>query len=305
MNKTWTVPPAMGGLRVDVFLKRKLGEACSRGHLKALIERGLASVDGRRAEPDTAVRSGGRVELDYREPERPSLLAEAIPLDVVYEDEDIVVVDKPAGMVVHPAKGNWAHTLAHALVHHAGGALSSVGGAFRPGIVHRIDKGTSGLLVVAKNDRAHRVLARQFEARTVERGYTVFVRGEVAHDEGRIEEPLGRGVVRRKKVVVRPQGREAVTRYSVASRFRGATELDVHLETGRTHQIRAHLAHEGHPVLGDPEYGGSLALIRRPAVHARRLGFRHPGSKKKVSFEAPLPEDLKELRRKLESLGAG
>ncbi len=305
MIQSWTVSLAMEGLRVDVFLKRKLGELCSRGYLKALIEQGLASVDGRRADPDTAVRSGGRVELDYREPGGPTLQPEAIPLAVVYEDDDLLVVNKPAGMVVHPAKGNWTHTLAHALLHHAGGVLSTVGGALRPGIVHRLDKDSSGLLVVAKNDRAHRFLARQFEARRVERTYSVFVKGEVPHDEGRIDDPLGRGSVRRKKVVVRTQGREAITHYEVRSRFRGATELVVHLETGRTHQIRAHFAHRGHPVLGDRAYGGSLALISRPAVHARRLGFLHPGSRKKMAFEVPLPVDLKELRQKLEALGPG
>jgi 23S rRNA pseudouridine1911/1915/1917 synthase len=217
--------------------------------------------------------------------------AEEIPLDVVYEDDDIAVINKPAGMVVHPAPGHYTGTLVHALLGR-GGAWSAVGGAARPGVVHRLDKGTSGLIVVARNDVSHRALSAQLKDRSLSRTYLAIVRGRIADDAGELEGPIGRHPRERKRMAVVAGGRFARTRYQVVERKRTHTLLRCELDTGRTHQIRVHLAALGHPIAGDSEYGGQEQDLGRPMLHASRLRLRHPRSGSEMTFEAPPPDDF-------------
>jgi 23S rRNA pseudouridine1911/1915/1917 synthase len=234
---------------------------------------------------------GDVVEFEIPEAYVTEASAEAIPLDVVYEDDDIAVIDKPAGMVVHPAPGHHTGTLVHALLGR-GGAWSSAGGAARPGIVHRLDKGTSGLIVVARNDVSHRKLSAQLKDRSLSRTYLAIVRGRVKDDAGELEGPIGRHPKERKRMAVVSGGRFARTRYEVVERRAGHTLLRCDLDTGRTHQIRVHLAALGHPVAGDVEYGGGEPDVSRPMLHAWRLRLRHPRTGEEVSFEAPRPRDF-------------
>ncbi len=234
---------------------------------------------------------GDRVEFEIPEAYETAAEPEAIPLEVVYEDADIVVIDKPAGMVVHPAPGHRSGTLVHALLGR-GGAWSAAGGAARPGIVHRLDKGTSGLLVVARNDAAHRALAAQLLDRTMSRTYLAIVRGRVRADAEAIEGPIGRHPAERKRMAVVAGGRFARTRYAVVERKRTHTLLRCELDTGRTHQIRVHLSALGHPVAGDGEYGGRDEGAGRPMLHAWRLELRHPRTREPMSFEAAPPPDF-------------
>ena len=217
--------------------------------------------------------------------------AEQIPLDIVYEDEDIAVINKPAGMVVHPSPGHYTGTMVHALLGR-GGAWSAVGGAARPGVVHRLDKGTSGLIVVARNDASHRALAAELSDRTMSRTYLAVVRGSVRDEAGELEGPIGRHPKERKKMAVVAGGRYARTRYQVVERRRNHTLLRCDLDTGRTHQIRVHLATLGHPVAGDTEYGGRDLEAARPMLHAWRLRLRHPRTGVEMKFEAPPPADF-------------
>lgn len=234
------------------------------------------------------------VELDVPEAYETTAQAEQIPLDVVYEDEDIAVIDKPAGMVVHPAPGHHSGTLVHALLGR-GGAWSAAGGAQRPGIVHRLDRGTSGLIVVARNDASHRALSAQLSDRTLSRTYLAIVRGGVKDDAGELEGPIGRHPKDRKRMAVVSGGRYARTRYAVVERRRNHTLLRCDLDTGRTHQIRVHLAALGHPISGDDEYGGREAGAERPMLHAWRLRLRHPRTRELMEFEAHPPLDFDEF----------
>lgn len=288
------------GIRLDQFLAARLRKYRSRTQVKKLIEAGEAEIDGRVVKTaHYSVKPGETVRVEWEEERKEELRAEAIPLDIVYEDEDLLVVNKPAGMVVHPAHGNPAHTLVNALLYHVH-QLSQVGGPVRAGLVHRLDKDTSGLLVVAKTDAAHPFLARQFREHTVDRTYEAIVRGIVQHDEGEINEPVGRAFLNRKKVVVRPSGgKEAVTYFRVKKRFAKATWLEIKPRTGRTHQIRVHLAHLGHPVLGDAFYGMKVVGIDRQALHASKLGLVHPRTREKVKFECGLPPDLQAFVERL------
>ena len=289
------------GKRLDVYLAKVFSERFSRSQIKKLIEQGAIRVGGREASPHYRVKNGEKVEVEWGERPDDETRAEDIPLEILFEDEDILVVNKPAGMVVHPAHGNLRHTLVNALLFHVRG-LSSLGGPVRPGIVHRLDKDTSGVMVIAKNDRAHAILARQFRHHAIERIYHVVVRGVVQHDEGICEEPVGRAFLNRKKVVVKPSGgKDAVTFFRVVKRFPNASFLEVHPKTGRTHQIRVHMAHLNHPVLGDLLYGMPSPWIARQALHASALGFMHPTSRAIIRFEAPLPPDMKSLLARLES----
>jgi 23S rRNA pseudouridine1911/1915/1917 synthase len=299
-----TVDGAGAGSRLDRYLAEKLPDL-SRARLQALIAEGHVRLEGREVRASLRVREGDR--LTVAVPELvPALPApEDIPLTVVHEDDHLVVVDKPAGLVVHPGAGTPSGTLVNALLRHVRG-LSGVGGVVRPGIVHRLDKGTSGLLVVAKDDATHAALSRQFAGRAVEKEYRALVIGVPARREGTITAPIGRDPVHRKKMSVRAtRGRPARTSYRVVEAFDGAALLAVRIETGRTHQIRVHLASQGHPVAGDPVYGGTrrppsrsagareaLASLRRPALHAARLAFVHPATGERVSFESPLPADF-------------
>ena len=292
--------------RLDLYLSTYLPEL-SRSRIQQLIREGAALVDERSVRPSYRVRAGDSVRLDLPEPRSLEVEAEAIPLTIVHEDGDVLVVDKPAGMTVHPAPGSWTGTLVNALLAHCAD-LSGINGVLRPGIVHRLDRDTTGLLVVAKNDNAHRALAGQLENRTLKRRYAAVVWG-TPEKSGAIEAPIGRSARDRVKMSVRADGRHAVTHYDVREEFAFLSLLDLRLETGRTHQIRVHLHHVGHPVFGDAVYGGRnrlsgidpshrrraatlLGLIDRQALHACSLGFQHPSSGADVEFESPLPADM-------------
>jgi 23S rRNA pseudouridine1911/1915/1917 synthase len=295
------------GERLDAWLARNL-PALSRSRLQSLIGGGHVLLDGARTRPSARLRPGQAVRVHVPAPLPAEPQAEDIPIAVVHEDPQLLVVNKPAGLVVHPGPGASGGTLVNALLRHARD-LSGVGGVLRPGIVHRLDRGTSGLLVVAKDDETHRSLARQLAGRTVEKEYLALVLGSPARDSGEVDSPIGRDPVHRKRMSVRaPRGREARTSWRVVERFDAAALLRVGLHTGRTHQIRVHLASIGHPVAGDPVYGGkrvlpsrrgaageAFASLERPALHAARLSFTHPATGERLAFEAPLPADLESV----------
>jgi 23S rRNA pseudouridine1911/1915/1917 synthase len=262
-----------------------------------LIEDGHVLVNTRAAKPSYQVRDGDEVEVRVPPPETPSVEPEVIPLDVVYEDEDLLVVNKPAGVTVHPAPGHAQHTLVNALLAHCRD-LSGIGGVLRPGIVHRLDKDTSGLLLVAKNDRAHAELSRQLKERTVEKRYLALVRGKIEQPEGRIEGNIGRDPRNRKRMAIVEGGRQARTAYKVREYVDGMTLVEVAPSTGRTHQIRVHFAAAGHPIVGDELYGRASELVGRQFLHAYRLAFRHPQDGRCIELEAPLPPDLMEALRR-------
>lgn len=251
----------------------------------------MVLVNGKPADPADRVAAGDVVEVEVPEAYVVDPTAEQIPLEVVYEDEEIAVINKPAGMVVHPAPGHYTGTLVHALLGR-GGSWSASGGSARPGIVHRLDKGTSGLMVVARNDASHRSLSAQLKDRSLSRTYLAIVRGVIKSDQGDLEGPIGRHPKERKRMAVVAGGRFARTRYAVVERRRGHTLLRCDLDTGRTHQIRVHLAAMGHPVAGDSEYGGGEAGLERPLLHAWRLRLRHPRTGNEVSFEVAPPDDF-------------
>ncbi len=282
--------------RLDLFLAKKLASDFSRTRLKEMIHAGQVLVNDKEVKAHYRVREGDRIILEISDRASMDTREESIPLTILHEDEDVLLIDKPAGMVVHPAYGNLEHTLVNALLYHTRHQLSSLGGKVRPGIVHRLDKETSGVLVVAKNDSAHRFLAKQFKAHSITRIYEAIVKGIVQHDEIRCEEPVGRAFLNRKKVIVKPSGgKQALTYFHVMERFQNATRIEAKPYTGRTHQIRVHLAYLGHPVLGDLIYGGASPLIKRHALHARNLAFVHPRTKEKMSFSSELPHDMQQL----------
>ena len=295
------------GRRLDAWLARQL-PALSRSRLQALIDDGHVLLDGAPARPSARLRPGQAVRVQVPAPVAAEPQPEDIPIAVVHEDAHLLVVNKPAGLVVHPGAGTSRGTLVNALLGHVHD-LSGVGGVLRPGIVHRLDRGTSGLLVVAKDDETHRSLVRQFAGRTVEKEYRALVLGTPARASGEIDSPIGRDPVHRKRMSVRaPRGREARTSWRVEESFDGAALLRVRIHTGRTHQIRVHLASIGHPVAGDPVYGGkrtltsgrgaareAFASLDRPALHAARLAFTHPATGERLAFEAPLPADLESV----------
>ncbi len=285
--------------RIDRYLARKLKKDFSRSQLKRLIEEGAVQVQGRQVSAHYLVKPGEKINLEWREREASKTPAQDIPLNIIHEDRDLLLINKPAGLVVHPANGNQDKTLVNALLYHVK-KLSKVGGAIRPGIVHRLDKDTSGIMVVAKSDSVHAFLSEQFRDQSIERVYRVLVRGVVQHEEGLCEEPVGRAFLNRKKVVIKPSGgKEALTYFRVLERFADATLLELRLHTGRTHQIRVHMAYKGYPVIGDALYGVKSPWIGRQCVHALALGFIHPRTEKKMFFECPLPEDFENVLKKL------
>jgi len=282
-----------GKMRLDKFLAARLPEL-SRSRIQALIEEKHVLLNGGEAKASSAVRLGDKVKVTIPEVVASSHEAEEIPLKILFEDRDLVVINKPSGLVVHPGAGNPAHTLVNALLHHVPD-LSGIGGEERPGIVHRLDKDTSGCIVVAKNDLAHRALAAQFAGRSIQKVYLALVHGKPAKPQGRIETLIGRHPVHRKKmaVVATPDGRNAITEYQILGVQGGYCLVSCRLLTGRTHQIRVHLKHLGHPLAGDVLYGGKLSnQIQRQMLHAWQLGFTHPTSGDWRKFEAPLPEDF-------------
>ncbi len=296
------------GQRLDAYLASHPAVGLSRARLKRLIQDGAVTVGGQTVKPSRPMRTGEAVSISMPALKPPSVEPEAIALEVFYEDGDLLVLNKPASMVVHPAGRVRSGTVVNALLHHCAGGLSGIGGVERPGIVHRLDKETSGLLVAAKTDRAHLSLTEQFAGRRVEKRYRAIVLGLLEADEGEIDKPIGRHPTDRKRMAVVEGGREALTTLRVLERFDAHTHLEVALRTGRTHQIRVHLASEGHPVLGDPIYGsrrgrqaGGEPLIGRQALHAWRLAFNHPVDGRRMAFEAPPPEDFEEALRRLSS----
>ena len=307
MSHTITVPDESDGTRLDVFLTSVLPHH-SRSQVQRLIKDGCVLVAGREARANQPVKSGQPIAVDVPEPVDPVPQPEALALPIVYQDAELIVVDKPAGMVVHPAAGHDSGTLVNALLHHVDD-LSGIGGEKRPGIVHRLDRGTSGLMVVAKNDRAHEELSRQFREREVEKEYIALTWGEVMAGR-RIDAPIGRDPGNRKKMSSEParlrRSREAVTRIVRAEHFgRVLTLAHVAIHTGRTHQIRVHLSAIGHPIVGDPLYGGvhrrvpgdirAVTRLDRPFLHAARLAFTHPMDKRRMEFESDLPGDLQRV----------
>ncbi len=287
------------GKRLDFYLAGIFAEV-SRSQFKKMIEQGSVRIEGRTVSAHYPVKSGEKVCVEWPEKDAGDLEAEDISLEIIAEDEAVILVNKPPGMVVHPAHGNPSHTLVNALLFYCR-KLSGIGGVIRPGIVHRLDKDTSGIIIVAKSDRAHAFLARQFKNQTMERVYRVAVKGVVQHEEGICEEAVGRSFLNRKKVIVKPSGgKDATTYFRVIKRFAKASLLEVRPQTGRTHQIRVHMAHLGHPVLGDAFYGVSSPWIARQAVHAFALGFIHPVSREKKYFECPMPGDMQTLLQQLE-----
>lgn len=292
----FTIDQADAGRRLDQFLASRLSGESSRTGLQKMIKTRGVRLNGKAfSKANHVLKEGDRIEFALPERASKKLIGEAIPVDVIYEDEDLLALNKPTGMVVHPGAGNLSGTLVHALVG-AGKALSDVGGDERPGIVHRLDKETSGLLLIAKNNQAHRCLASMLAARLIRKEYAAVVRGRVEYLEGRICEPIGRDPRHRMKMAVRhtEEAKDALTEYAVAERFLYSTLLRVHPITGRTHQIRVHLTHIGHPVLGDTTYGRKSECPRM-ALHAAKLEFDHPITKKRLRLEAPLPEDFKEI----------
>jgi 23S rRNA pseudouridine1911/1915/1917 synthase len=291
------------GLRLDQFLASVLPHQ-SRSQIQRLIRDGLVQTPARHTRPSTPVHTGDRIAVEIPAPAPAVPQPQELPLPILYDDADVVVVNKPPGMVVHPAAGHSEGTLVNALLHHVKD-LSGIGGELRPGIVHRLDRGTSGVMVIAKNDRAHQELARQFHDREVEKEYITLVWGVVQAGR-RIDAAIGRDPHDRQKMSTRARrARSAVTRVTAAEHLRGVSLLHVAIATGRTHQIRVHLSAIGHPIVGDPTYGGSrrqlpahlraLARLDRPFLHAARIAFTHPSDASRVEFVAPLPTDLQQL----------
>jgi 23S rRNA pseudouridine1911/1915/1917 synthase len=311
LDRSLTVDEAAAGWRLDRWLARELPEQ-SRSRLQSLIAAGEVLVDGRPARASARLRPGQAVTVHLPEARPAAPRPQDIPIAVLHEDRWLLVIEKPAGLVVHPGAGAHEGTLVNALLHHVRD-LSGIGGELRPGIVHRLDKGTSGLMVVAKDDATHRDLVRQFAGRTVEKEYLAIVLGVPSPRQGVVESPIGRDPVNRKKMSARgPRARPARSAYAVAEVLDGAALLRVRIHTGRTHQVRVHLASLGHPVAGDPLYGGrrvpgsrragareALRALARPALHATRLAFTHPGTGERMAFESPLPQDLRDLRERL------
>lgn len=295
-----TVPHEDAGKRIDSWLSEHI-DGLTRSAVQNLLSEQAVNADGKSVKKNYKLAGGEVLTVIMPELREVDLAAEDIPLDIVYEDEDIVVVNKPRGMVVHPAVGNWSGTLVNALMFHCGESLSGINGEHRPGIVHRIDKDTSGLLVVAKNDRAHQSLAEQIQVHSAGRRYFAVVYGCPREETGTIQAPIARHPVDRKKMAVLAGGREAITHYQVLEHYQGYTLMKFRLETGRTHQIRVHMAHIGHPIIGDPLYGPAKDKwkLQGQCLHAGELELTHPVTGERMLFEAPLPEYFEKVLQKL------
>ena len=292
--------------RLDKFLSDNI-DGISRSYAAKLITDGMVCINGKNAEKKYKIKGGELIEVDVPEPENIEVLPEDIPLNIVYEDKDLIVVNKPQGMVVHPAAGNYNGTLVNALMYHCGDELSAINGVIRPGIVHRIDKDTAGLLVVAKNNEAHLKLSEQLKERKAVRKYWALVNGNIKEDSGTVNKPIARSSSDRKKMAIVPGGREAVTHYNVLERFGQYTLVECILETGRTHQIRVHMASINHSLVGDKTYGIKKEKFNLTGqlLFAKTIGFVHPGTGEFMQFEADIPdyfnEVLVKLRRELKS----
>ncbi len=312
MNETIiniTVPPGKKKERIDVFLAHQI-ENASRNKVQNAIKRGYVTIDGEPVKANHIVAPGESITVTLPMPPPPDAVPEDIPVNIVYEDESLIIVNKPPGMVTHPAYGNYSGTLVNALLYHIQSGLADTDDPMRPGIVHRLDKDTSGLMVIAKNDHALHFISKQFSERTIDREYWAIVWGTFPENKGTIEASLGRSKSDRKKMAVREDGKPAITRYEVIEEYDGLSLIKLKLLTGRTHQIRVHLASEHRPVFGDPTYGGRrivyggvtpkrkafiqnlLEHLPRQALHAKTIGFVHPDKKERVFFETDLPDDM-------------
>ena len=297
----FSVDGSENGIRIDRYLSEKNAEL-SRSYLQKLLKEQGITVNVREVKANYKVQAGDEIRISLPDLSEPDILPEDIPLDILYEDEDVMVVNKPKGMVVHPSAGHTSGTLVNAILFHCQGNLSGINGVMRPGIVHRIDKDTTGALLICKNDVAHRDLAEQLKEHSIKRRYRAIVSGNLKDDEGTVEGPIGRHPVDRKKMAINyKNGKEAITHYKVLERFGNATYIECRLETGRTHQIRVHMTSIGHPLLGDEVYGSGKNPyhLQGQALHAMVLGFVHPRTGEYLEFTAPLPEYFTNLLEKL------
>ena len=299
--KEFIVEKEEEGKRIDAYLAKK--EDISREHVQRIIKEENILVNGKKTKPAYKVQKNDKISLEEEQPKEIELKAQEIPIEIIYQDDDIIVVNKPKGMVVHPGNGNPDGTLVNSLMAICKDSLSGIGGEIRPGIVHRLDKDTSGVLVVAKNDKAHINLSNQIKNHEVEKTYIALVRGIVKENEATINMPIGRNKNDRKKMAVEKDGKEAITNFKVLERYPkdNCTLLEVKIETGRTHQIRVHLSHIGYPVIGDEVYsnGKNKWGIKGQCLHAKKLKFKHPITGKEMEFEAELPDYFKEVLRQL------
>jgi 23S rRNA pseudouridine1911/1915/1917 synthase len=285
------------GVRIDSWLAKKLVEY-SRSYLKKLIDQDLVYVNGEKIKSNYKLKNGDEISISIPEPKKVDIEPENIPLEILYEDNYILAINKPKGMVVHPAAGHYSGTLVNAIMNYCGDNLSDINGVIRPGIVHRLDKDTSGVLIIAKNNEAHKAISEKLKERDISRIYIAIVKGIIKEDKGKIDLPVGRHPVDRRKMCVNARnGRNAVTNFKVLERFDNSTYVELSLETGRTHQIRVHMSHIGHPVVGDEVYGGKQkgCRLKGQALHARFIKFYHPITGEYMQIEAPVPEYFKEL----------
>lgn len=290
-----------GGERIDKYLSEQL-EDMTRSHIQKLIKENMVRVNGMAVKSNFKLSASDQIEVEIPELKEPDILPENIPLDILYEDQDILVVNKPKGMVVHPAPGHYTGTLVNAIMYHCKDNLSGINGVMRPGIVHRIDMDTTGSLLICKNDRAHQALAEQLKEHSITRKYHAIVHGRLKEDEGTIDKPIGRHPIDRKKMSVHcTNGREAITHYRVLKRFQQFTYIECQLETGRTHQIRVHMSSVGHPILGDQVYGPAKCpyKLQGQTLHAKVLGITHPTTGEYMEFDAPLPDYFQGLLEKM------
>ena len=301
MTRELTAATEHAGVRLDTFLSAD--GALTRSQAARLIAEGRVRVNGKPAAKSARLSGGETVTVDVPQLRETALPPQDIPLDVVYEDDDVIVVNKPTGLVVHPAPGHPDGTLVNALLHHCGDSLSGIGGEKRPGIVHRIDRDTSGLIIAAKNDAAHLALSAQLKDHSLSRTYECLVTGNMKQDSGTVDAPIGRSSADRKKMAVVPTGRRAVTHWEVIARYPGVTHLRCRLETGRTHQIRVHMAYIGHPILGDTVYGAKKPVpgLTGQCLHAAGLRFVHPRTGEPVELHCPLPPEFTAMLQKLQS----
>ena len=301
MTRELTAATEHAGVRLDAFLSAD--GALTRSQAARLIAEGRVRVNGKPAAKIARLSGGETVTVDVPQLRETVLPPQDIPLDVVYEDDDVIVVNKPTGLVVHPAPGHPDGTLVNALLHHCGDSLSGIGGEKRPGIVHRIDRDTSGLIIAAKNDAAHLALSAQLKDHSLSRTYECLVTGNMKQDSGTVDAPIGRSSADRKKMAVVPTGRRAVTHWEVVARYPGVTHLRCRLETGRTHQIRVHMAYIGHPILGDTVYGAKKPVpgLTGQCLHATGLRFVHPRTGEPVELHCPLPPEFTAMLQKLQS----
>ena len=296
MDNIFIVDESTDHIRIDKYLNELLPDQ-SRSYIQKLLKDGHILVNNSIIKPNYKVKADDRIQIDIPEPIEANIEAENIPLDIIYEDKDVLIVNKPKEMVVHPAPGNYSGTLVNALMHHCKDSLSNINGVLRPGIVHRIDKNTTGCLIVCKNDQSHNFVADQLSEHSINRIYVGIVCGVLKDDEGTIDAPIGRNKRDRKLMSVNEDGKRAITHYKVLKRFRDYTLVQFKLETGRTHQIRVHMAHINHPLLGDDQYGRQKCKfnLTGQCLHAKTIGFIHPSTKEYVEFEVDEPEYFKHL----------